>query len=236
MKESSNYYLTMKHNVEIGGKKMSTTKYTESYGLNSTSYKPRSTYLLLKRILDLSLIVVFLPVIIPLMLITALIIKLESKGSVFFWQKRVGLNGNVFNMLKFRSMTENSEKDGLQFAKDGDKRVTRFGRLIRNTRIDEIPQLWNIIRGEMSIIGPRPEQEIFVEDFKRSVPGYSSRHVVRPGITGLAQVEQGYVDDEQGTRTKLIYDLHYIKNISFKMDIKIIAKTVFTVATGFGAR
>ena len=215
---------------------MSITKYTESYHFNSASHTPASRYLLLKRILDLSLIVVFSPVIIPLMLITALIIKLGSKGSVFFWQKRVGLNGKVFNMLKFRSMTENSEIDGLQFAKDGDKRVTRFGRLIRNTRIDEIPQLWNIIRGEMSIIGPRPEQEIFVQDFKKSVPGYSSRHVVRPGITGLAQVEQGYVDDEQGTRTKLIYDLYYIKNISFKMDMKIIVKTVYTLTTGFGAR
>ena len=215
---------------------MSNPKFIESYDFNSTSPTPVSTYLPLKRIIDLSLIIVFSPLVIPLMLITALIIKLESKGSVFFWQKRVGLNGKVFNMLKFRSMVEDSEKNGLQFAKHGDKRVTRFGRFIRNKRIDEIPQLWNIIQGEMSIIGPRPEQEIFVQEYMKTIPHYSSRHKVRPGITGLAQVEQGYVDDENGTRTKLIYDLHYIKNISFKMDIEIIVKTIYTVTTGFGSR
>ena len=219
---------------------MSAPKYINTYDLDSTAPStlagPVTTYVIFKRILDLGLIAIFSPVIIPLMIVTAIIIKLESKGPVFFWQKRVGVHGKVFNMLKFRSMTTDSEKEGSQFAKNGDKRVTRFGRFIRKMRIDEIPQLWNIIQGDMSLIGPRPEQVKFVEAFEKAIPRYASRHVVRPGITGLAQVEQGYVDDEDGTRTKLIYDLHYIDNLSFKMDMEIVGKTIYTMATGFGAR
>ncbi|MEE9309379.1 MAG: sugar transferase [Cocleimonas sp.] len=219
---------------------MSIPKYIDRYDLDATAPStlsgPITVYALFKRLFDLSLIVVFSPVIIPVMLLTAILIKLESKGPVFFWQKRVGVHGKVFNMLKFRSMTTDSEKQGSKFAKDGDKRVTRFGRIIRKMRIDEIPQLWNIIHGEMSLIGPRPEQVSFVEEFERAIPMYANRHVVRPGITGLAQVEQGYVDDEDGTRTKLVYDLHYIDNLSFKMDMEIVGKTIYTMATGFGAR
>ncbi len=195
-----------------------------------------TAYVPFKRLFDLSLIVVFSPIIIPIMLITAIVIKVESRGPVFFWQKRVGVHGKVFNMLKFRSMTTDSEKEGSKFAQNGDKRVTRFGRIIRKMRIDEIPQLWNIIHGDMSLIGPRPEQVAFVEKFEKAIPKYSARHIVRPGITGLAQVEQGYVDDENGTRTKLVYDLHYIENLSFKMDMEIVGKTIYTMATGFGAR
>lgn len=219
---------------------MSVPKYLDSYDLDSTAPStlagPVTTYVLFKRLLDLSLIIVFSPIVIPLMLVTAVIIKLESKGPVFFWQKRVGVHGKIFNMLKFRSMTTDSEDDGSQFAQNGDKRVTRFGRLMRKMRIDEIPQLWNIINGDMSLIGPRPEQASFVKEFEKAIPMYARRHVVRPGITGLAQVEQGYVDDEDGTRTKLIYDLHYIENLSFKLDIEIVGKTIYTMATGFGAR
>jgi lipopolysaccharide/colanic/teichoic acid biosynthesis glycosyltransferase len=219
---------------------MSVPKYIDTYDLDSTAPStlagPVTAYVLFKRLLDLGLIIVFSPVVIPLMLVTAIIIKLESKGPVFFWQKRVGVHGKVFNMLKFRSMTTDSEDDGSQFAQNGDKRVTRFGRLMRKMRIDEIPQLWNIIHGDMSLIGPRPEQVSFVQEFEKAIPRYASRHVVRPGITGLAQVEQGYVDDEDGTRTKLIYDLHYIDNLSLKMDIEIVGKTIYTMATGFGAR
>jgi len=219
---------------------MSVPKFIDRHDLDSTAPStlagPVTAYVLFKRVLDLALIVIFSPIIIPLMLVTAVIIKLESKGPIFFWQQRVGLHGKSFNMLKFRSMTIDSEDAGSQFAQNDDKRVTSFGRIIRKMRIDEIPQLWNIIRGDMSLIGPRPEQVSFVEKFEKTIPRYSSRHIVRPGITGLAQVEQGYVDDENGTRTKLIYDLHYIENLSFKMDMKIIGKTIYTMATGFGAR
>lgn len=197
---------------------------------------PVSKYMLVKHWFDIALIVMLSPVIASIMLITAAIIKLESNGPIFFWQKRVGSHGTVFNMLKFRSMSTDSEKEGSQFAKTGDARITRFGHFIRKMRIDELPQLWNILQGEMSLIGPRPEQVKFVEEYKKSIPGYMDRHQVRPGITGLAQTTQGYVDDAEGTRIKLEYDLHYIKNISFKMDVHIIFKTLYTMATGFGAR
>ena len=219
---------------------MSVPEYIDLYDLDSTAPStlagPVTAYVLFKRLFDLLLIVVFSPIIIPIMVFTAIVIKIESKGPVFFWQKRVGVHGKVFNMLKFRSMTTDSEKEGSQFAQNGDRRVTRFGRFIRKMRIDEIPQLWNIVHGDMSLIGPRPEQVPFVKEFEKAIPMYATRHVVRPGITGLAQVEQGYVDDEDGTRTKLIYDLHYINNLSFKMDIEIVGKTIYTMATGFGAR
>ncbi len=197
---------------------------------------PVSSYKDLKRWFDISLIVLFSPVIVPLMLVTAIIIKLQSKGPVFFWQKRVGYQGKEYNMLKFRSMITDSEKNGSQFAENDDARITSFGRFIRKMRIDELPQLWNILRGEMSLIGPRPEQIVFVEEYKKTIPGYMSRHRVLPGITGLAQVKQGYVDDAEGTRTKLKYDLFYIDNMSFKLDMYIVFQTLYTMATGFGAR
>jgi len=201
-----------------------------------TSIPPQTIYLTIKRIIDVAMIIATLPVTIPVLLITALLIKLESKGPVFFWQERVGTFGKPFNMLKLRSMTTDSEKEGSQFASSTDKRVTKVGRVIRKMRIDEIPQLWNVLKGEMSIIGPRPEQVSFVNKFNKSIPNYSDRHVVAPGITGLAQTVQGYVDDENGTVVKLKYDLEYIKNMSFIMDMKIVYRTIYTIITGFGAR
>jgi len=219
---------------------MSAPENINRYCLNSTKpikvVNPLSSYIAIKRWFDIALIALFSPVIIPLMLITALLIKYQSKGPIFFWQKRVGYQGKVFNMVKFRSMSTDSEKNGSQFAEDGDARITRFGRFIRKMRIDELPQLWNILRGEMSLIGPRPEQIVFVEEYKITIPNYMDRHQVLPGITGLAQIKQGYVDDAEGTRTKLKYDLFYIKNISFKLDMHIVFQTIYTMATGFGAR
>ena len=200
--------------------------------INSDSFK----YLSTKRIIDLTAIVLVLPLVIGIAVITAIAIKLESPGAVFFWQKRVGMNGKVFNMLKFRSMTSDSEKHGSQFAQSNDMRVTRVGKFIRKFRVDEIPQLWNVLKGEMSIIGPRPEQESFVEEFNKSIPNYSLRHMVMPGITGLAQTEQGYVADAEATITKLEYDLYYIKNMSLLTDAQITLKTIYTIMTGFGAR
>jgi len=195
-----------------------------------------SAYIAIKRLFDLSLIVAFLPIIIPVMLITAILIKIESNDPILFWQKRVGKGGKIFNIVKFRSMTTDSEQHGSQFAEAGDARVTKLGRFIRKMRIDELPQLWNILRGEMSLIGPRPEQVVFVEEFEKTILNYNSRHAVLPGITGLAQIEQGYVDDANGTRTKLKYDLYYIDNISFLMDMRIVFQTLYTMGTGFGAR
>jgi len=200
------------------------------------SVPPKTAYLPFKRMIDMLLIVATLPITIPLAILTAFLIKMESTGPVFFWQQRVGTFGKPFNMLKFRSMTTDSEREGSQFASNGDMRVTRVGRFIRKMRIDEIPQLWNVLKGEMSIIGPRPEQVNFVEKFNRTIPNYADRHVVAPGITGLAQTVQGYVDDENGTIIKLKYDLEYINNLSFIMDMKIVFRTIYTIMTGFGAR
>ena len=200
--------------------------------INSDSFK----YLSTKRFLDLAAIGLVLPMAIGIAVITAIAIKLESPGAVFFWQKRVGMNGKVFNMLKFRSMTSDSEKLGSQFAQNNDMRVTRVGKFIRKFRVDEIPQLWNVLKGEMSLIGPRPEQESFVKEFNKSIPNYSLRHMVMPGITGLAQTEQGYVADAEATITKLEYDLYYIKNMSLLTDAQITLKTIYTIMTGFGAR
>lgn len=193
-------------------------------------------YLGTKRVLDLVAIAAVLPFVAVIMAVTAVVIKLESSGSVFFWQKRVGMDGKTFNMMKFRSMTSDSEEKGSQFAQNNDMRVTRVGKFIRKFRIDELPQLWNVVKGDMSIIGPRPEQESFVSEFNKTIPNYSLRNMVRPGITGLAQTEQGYVADADGTVTKLKYDLYYIKNLSFMTDVQITLKTVYTILTGFGAR
>lgn len=200
--------------------------------VNLESFK----YLSIKRIIDCSAIVLVFPIALGIAVIAAIAIKLESPGKVFFWQKRVGMNGKVFNMLKFRSMTSDSEKNGSQFAQSNDMRVTYIGKFIRKFRVDEIPQFWNVLRGEMSIIGPRPEQEVFVNEFNKTIPNYSLRHIVRPGITGIAQTEQGYVANAEATITKLEYDLYYIKNMSLLTDAQITLKTVCTILTGFGAR
>ena len=207
-----------------------------NYTLKDIDSRLPSNYLSTKRALDILAITAVLPFIAVIMVLTAIAIKLESSGNVFFWQKRVGMNGKVFNMLKFRSMTSDSEKHGSQFAQSDDMRVTRVGKFIRKFRVDELPQMWNVVKGDMSIIGPRPEQESFVNEFNQTIPNYSLRHIVRPGITGLAQTEQGYVADANGTVTKLRYDLYYIRNLSFMTDFQITLKTIYTILTGFGAR
>lgn len=193
-------------------------------------------YQIIKYILECLLIISSLPITLPIMLITAIVIKLESEGGVFFVQKRVGQGGKLFKVYKFRSMCKNSEAQGSQFAQEGDMRITRVGKFIRKTRIDELPQFFNVLKGDMSLIGPRPEQEKFVNEFKLEIPFYSYRHIVKPGISGWAQVMQGYAFDVESTREKLEYDLYYIKNYSFSMDLLICFKTIHTMLTGFGAR
>lgn len=200
------------------------------------SLLPSNLYRAIKRLLDTAVAIVFAPLWVPLMLITGLAIKLESEGPMFFIQERVGQGNKDFKVYKLRSMRKDSEKDGAQFAKTNDMRVTRIGRFIRKTRIDEIPQFINVLKGEMSIIGPRPEQRAFVDKFEEEIPFYSYRHVVKPGITGWAQVVHGYAAEVEGMNTKLEYDFYYIKNFSLWLDILIIVKTIKTILTGFGAR
>ncbi|MCO6508660.1 MAG: exopolysaccharide biosynthesis polyprenyl glycosylphosphotransferase [Snodgrassella sp.] len=200
------------------------------------SLLPSPTYVLIKRVADILLILLSAPITLPVMLITAIAIKLESPGAILFRQNRVGRGGHEFCIYKFRSMCSDSEKNGAQMAQLGDARVTRIGHIIRKTRIDELPQFWNILKGDMSLIGPRPEQKVFVDQFIQEIPFYDYRHIVKPGISGWAQVTQGYAADTEQTQIKIEHDFYYIKHFSFSLDILIFFKTLKTMLTGFGAR
>lgn len=195
----------------------------------------RLTYLI-KRVLDLTLAVVGLCLSLPITLLTALLIKAESPGPVFYRQERVGERGKVFPIIKFRSMRQDAEKNGAVWARENDSRVTRVGGFIRKVRIDEIPQMWNVIRGQMSFVGPRPERPVFVEQLVEKLPYYSLRHAAKPGITGWAQVCYPYGASEEDALRKLEYDLYYIKHQSIFLDLLIIFRTAKTVLFRQGSR
>lgn len=163
----------------------------------------------------------------------ALKIKLESPGPVIYAQRRVGKNGKIFNVYKFRSMYVDAEKRGAQWAQGDDPRVTPFGKVMRKTRMDEIPQFWNVLKGDMSLIGPRPERPAFCQEFEKRIHGWDYRTLVRPGLSGLAQVTGGY---DLLPKEKVVLDLEYIEHRSIAMDLKIILKTLGVVSTGEGAR
>ncbi len=172
----------------------------------------------------------------PLMMFGAILIKLTSKGPVCYIQKRVGLNGKIFSMIKFRTMIHNAEKHtGPVWAEKNDKRITPVGRILRNMRIDELPQLINVLKGEMSIIGPRPERPYFVDKLSRTVQNYNERFRARPGITGLAQIEHTYDKSIEDVEEKLKYDLYYLENASSKLDSEILMRTIWVAMTGRGA-
>lgn len=189
-----------------------------------------AAYLRIRWYVEVLLIVVFLPVILVLSLIISLLISSGSPGKVLFVQRRPGKNGQMFRMYKFRTMYNNSTEYVL--AKEADSRVTLVGRWLRKYRLDEIPQLWNVLKGDMSFIGPRPVPYTFYETYLIKISGYNLRHKIRPGITGYAQVMQGYTSTLEQERLKLQYDLHYIRNISFKTDLLIIWRTLIHVAKG----
>jgi sugar transferase (PEP-CTERM system associated) len=173
----------------------------------------------------------------PIAILTALLIKLESKGAVFYRQERVGKNGKIIKVIKFRSMRADAEKDGKPvWATAADDRVTRVGRVIRKIRVDEIPQFWNIIKGEMSFVGPRPERPHFVAQLAEEIPFYEHRHLVAPGLTGWAQIKYPYGASVADARQKLQYDLYYIKNQSLALDLVIVFETVKTVLFSKGGR
>nr|WP_049775796.1 exopolysaccharide biosynthesis polyprenyl glycosylphosphotransferase [Geobacillus sp. C56-T3] len=190
-------------------------------------------YPYIKRFLDIVFSLLALPVAIPIIVIFAIIIKLETPGPAFFLQERVGLYGKYFKVIKLRSMEVNAEKNGAQWAAKNDPRVTRVGAFIRKTRIDELPQLFNVLKGDMSLIGPRPERPMFTAQFNEEIPGFIDRLQVKPGITGWAQVNGGY---DITPREKLELDRYYIHNMSFWLDLKIILKTIKVCLTGDGAR
>jgi len=195
-----------------------------------------SIYKDVKRVVELSIATVsFVPATV-IGLITAISIILDSKGPVFFIQERVGQNGKPFKLIKFRTMHNNSESNGPQFAEENDSRVTRVGKFLRKTRLDELPQLINVIRGDMSFVGPRPEQIPFARQFEEKIPYYSLRYSLKPGLTGWAQINRGYTSGFDDTKEKLEYDLFYLRYESPWLDLLILFKTLKIVMTGFGAR
>jgi sugar transferase (PEP-CTERM system associated) len=172
----------------------------------------------------------------PIALLTAVLIKLESPGPAVYRQERVGKNGRPFTIMKFRSMRSDAERDGPVWARDGDARVTRVGRVIRKIRVDEIPQFWNILKGEMNFVGPRPERPHFVAQLAEEIPFYEQRHLIPPGLTGWAQIKYPYGASIEDARQKLQYDLYYIKNQSLVLDAVILFETVKTILFSRGAR
>ncbi len=189
----------------------------------------------IKRLMDIVISFLILTLTFPVTFLVAIAIKLDSKGPVFFLQERMGLNGKIFKVIKFRSMIDNAEAySGPVWSTKDDPRITRVGKFIRKTRIDEIPQMINVLKGEMSLVGPRPERPFFVEKLSKEIPLYKRRLKVRPGVTGWAQVKHKYDETIEDVKTKLRYDLFYIENMSLRMDLKILFRTIFVVITGRG--
>lgn len=191
----------------------------------------------LKRCVDLLCALPGLCLVLPFFPLIALLIRLDSPGSVFFMQTRTGYGGRPFRIIKFRTMRNDAEQQtGAVWASIHDPRVTRLGEFLRKTRLDELPQLFNVILGDMSLVGPRPERPEFISELEKSIPFYSERHYVKPGVTGWAQVRYPYGSSVEDALEKLRYDLYYIKHQSFMLDLEIILKTVFVVFSGRGAR
>lgn len=190
----------------------------------SSIFNPYPTF---KRLIDIGLSLIGMTVFVALLPFVALLIKLDSPGTIFYSQERTGLNGHTFRIFKFRSMQSNAEAvGGAQFAQVGDARVTRVGRFIRKTRLDELPQIYNILRGDMSIVGPRPERPEHVKRLTEKIPFYRTRLVIRPGLTGWAQVRYGYGSNDEDALVKLQYDLYYIRHQSLALDLNIMVRTV----------
>ena len=196
---------------------------------------PNGFYAHAKVVIDSVAALIALVVLAPVLLAVAVVIRLDSPGPALFTQKRTGFRGKVFTIYKFRTMYQ-AGTQGRSFTAEDDPRITRVGPFLRRTRLDELPQIFNILRGEMSWIGPRPMAIDLTEWYQREIPFFEYRHVVRPGITGWAQVQQGYADEIEGATKKLYYDFYYIKNFSFWLDLVVGVKTVATLVSGDGAR
>lgn len=193
-------------------------------------------YIDLKRALDLVSVIVFAPAILLMCGLVAVAVLLDAGRPVLFWQDRIGRRGTRFRMVKFRTMSRDAESGGAAFATDDDRRITRVGRFLRKVRFDELPQFWNVLLGQMSIVGPRPEQVPFAHEYEQKFPLYRLRHSVAPGITGWAQVTQGYAAGADETLEKLRFDIYYIKHLSLATDVKVLLRTVATIVSGYGAR
>jgi sugar transferase (PEP-CTERM system associated) len=189
-----------------------------------------------KRIFDITASVILLALTFPIIGLFALLVKLDSKGPAFFRQTRVGLFGEPFTVIKLRSMRTDAEKDGAKWAEENDPRITRLGRFIRKVRIDELPQTWSVLKGQMSFVGPRPEVPSFVESLEEEIPFFGERHMVKPGITGWAQINYPYGASVEDSRCKLEYDLYYAKNYTPFLDFVILLQTLRVILWPEGAR
>ena len=192
----------------------------------------RKLTLAIKRFIDLTASLSLLVISLPLWPVIALGIKIDSKGPVFYTQKRVGRNDHVFSLIKFRSMIKRAEENGPVWAEENDKRVTPLGRILRALHMDELPQLLNVIKGDMSLVGPRPERPEFVKELEKQIPNYSLRHRAKPGITGWAQVNFPYASSFEDSKKKLEYDLFYVLKMNLFFDSKIIIRTIPRVFSG----
>jgi len=209
----------------------------QSWLIFSHGFRSNWQWKLVKRGFDILVSSLLLLLTLPLTLVAAIAIKIDSPGPIFYRQERVGLNGRIMRIVKFRSMRTDAEKDGVaRWAQTNDDRVTRVGRFLRKTRIDEIPQTYNVLNGDMSLVGPRPERPVFVEDLAQKLPYYADRHRVKPGITGWAQINYSYGASDEDAKAKLAYDLYYVKNWDLFLDVVILFQTVRVVFWGEGAR
>lgn len=229
VEEGVDFYESMTGKIYVRELKPSQLIFAEGFTARVTTRR-------LKRILDLFCAVIGLILAAPIMALTILLIRLESKGPIFYKQVRAGEFGKLFTIIKFRSMRTDAEKHGAQFAKQNDDRITRVGAFIRKTRIDELPQLWNVLKGEMSMVGPRPERPVFIEQLEQQVPYFKQRLYVKPGVTGHAQVRCEYGASAEDMLQKLEYDLYYIKSYSVLFDLSVMLDTVKVVLFRIGAR
>jgi sugar transferase (PEP-CTERM system associated) len=229
IEDATTFYERVAGKIPIENLKPSWMVFNTGFGVSKRA-------LLEKRILSLLVSSVLLMLLSPIILLLIVLIKLDSKGPAFYRQERVGQDGKPFMLVKFRSMFEDAENGtGPVWCKEGDDRVTRMGRIMRRTRLDELPQFYNVLRGDMSLVGPRPERPHFVQQLVESIPFYPLRHIVKPGITGWAQINYGYANSLDHTVQKLQYDLFYIKNMSWALDSLIILETIKTVLVKKGS-
>lgn len=222
--------VTIQHTAE---QTVQSEPHAVSYHIEAIEIGDRRGYLFIKRCLDLLFSFVLGIVLLVPMILLGILVWATSKGPAVYRQERLGKDGKSFMMYKFRSMREDAEENGPQWAQKEDDRCTRVGSLLRKTRLDELPQLWNIFKGDMSFVGPRPERECFYDEFETYIHGFRNRTQVKPGLTGHAQVNGGY---ELKPEEKIVYDMEYIENMSLAMDFKCVFKTVKLIFTHEGAR
>ena len=218
----------MESKIDLTGL-VDTDRVIEVERIDPAALPDRRGYLFVKRAVDVTLSLAALAVLAVPMAFIALAVKLDSPGPVFYRQERLGKNGKPFQLVKFRSMRMDAEKERAQWAKEHDPRVTRMGHIMRVCRLDELPQFWGVVKGDLSLVGPRPERAVFYDAFEKYIPGFKQRLMVTPGITGLAQVNGGY---DLKPAEKIQYDVEYIKHQSLGMDMAILLKTVMTVLLG----